>query len=81
MLLECQAQREPSEQTAEDPELVQLLDLYVERFNRHDWDGLRELISADAGLEVVDRFRGSLDESGYFGVYERWSSPGRWLWV
>jgi len=60
---------------AGNPELVQLLDLYVERFNRHDWDGLRELISADARLDVVDRFRGRLDESGYFGVYERWSFP------
>jgi len=59
----------------ENPELTQLLDLYVERFNRHDWDGLRELISADARLEVVDRFRGRLDESGYFGVYERWPFP------
>ena len=58
---------------AGNPELVQLLDLYVERFNRHDWDGLRELISADARLDVIDRFRGRLDESGYFGVYERWT--------
>ena len=57
------------------PELVQLLDLYVERFNRHDWDGLRDLISADARLNVIDRFRGRLDESGYFGVYERWTFP------
>src|SRR5262245_16878344 len=31
-------------QSTENPELVQLLDLYVERFNRRDWDGLRELI-------------------------------------
>jgi len=59
----------------ENPELVQLLDLYVERFNRQDWDGLRELISADARLNVADRFRGRLDESGYFGVYERWPFP------
>ena len=62
-------------QSIENPELVQLLDLYVERFNRQDWDGLRELISADARLDVIDRFRGRLDESGYFGVYERWSFP------
>ena len=63
-------------QAAENPELVQLLDLYVEGFNRRDWDGLRELISADARLKVVDRFTGRLDESGYFGVYERW--PFAW---
>src|SRR5262249_44095661 len=62
-------------QSTENPELVQLLDLYVERFNRRDWDGLRELISADARLNVADRFRGRLDESGYFGVYERWWFP------
>jgi len=27
---------------------MMLMRLYVERFNTHDWDGLRELISADA---------------------------------
>lgn len=32
-----------------------LLRLYVERFNRQDWDGLREPISADARLLVADR--------------------------
>ena len=62
-------------QAVENPELMQLLTLYVERFNRHDWDGLRELISADARLNIADRFRGRLDGSGYFGVYERWSFP------
>jgi RNA polymerase sigma-70 factor (ECF subfamily) len=62
-------------QTAENPELVQLMDLYVERFNRRDWDGLRELISADARLRVADIYAGRLDESGYFGVYQRWPFP------
>lgn len=62
-------------QAAENPELVQLLDLYVDGFNRRDWDGLRELISADARLKVVDRFAGRLADSGYFGVYARWSFP------
>ncbi|MEO8624421.1 MAG: sigma factor-like helix-turn-helix DNA-binding protein, partial [bacterium] len=38
---------------AEKPELSRLLHLYVERFNRRDWDGLKELISADAQLRVV----------------------------
>src|SRR6266852_4621252 len=37
------------------PELVRLLHLYVERFNRRDWDGLRELIAADARLLVADK--------------------------
>jgi RNA polymerase sigma-70 factor (ECF subfamily) len=59
------------------PELSQLLRLYVERFNRRDWDGLRDLISADARLRVADRFAGRLDESPYFGNYERWNLPWR----
>jgi RNA polymerase sigma-70 factor, ECF subfamily len=62
-------------QAPEYPELVQLLDLYVERFNRHDWDGLRELISADARLRVADIFAGRLVDSGYFSVYQRWPFP------
>jgi RNA polymerase sigma-70 factor (ECF subfamily) len=51
-------------------ELSLLLNLYVERFNRRDWDGLRELISADARLEVADRFSGRLADSPYFGRYD-----------
>ena len=54
-----------------------LLQLYVERFNRRDWDGLRELISADARLCVADRFSGRLAESPYFGNYERWRETWR----
>jgi RNA polymerase sigma-70 factor (ECF subfamily) len=49
----------------------QILQLYVERFSSRDWDGLRELISADARLLVADRFAGTLAEAGYFGVYSR----------
>src|SRR5262245_15471942 len=45
---------------AANPELSRLLHLYVERFNRQDWDGLRELIGADARLQVADRFVGPL---------------------
>jgi RNA polymerase sigma-70 factor (ECF subfamily) len=51
--------------------MSQLLHLYVDRFNRRDWDGLRELISADARLQVADRFGGQLSDSPYFGRYER----------
>ncbi|MCU1308231.1 MAG: polymerase, sigma-24 subunit, subfamily [Acidobacteriaceae bacterium] len=58
-----------------NPELSHLLHLYVERFNRRDWDGLRDLISADARLRVADKFEGRLDESPYFGNYDRWSVP------
>ena len=49
----------------------QILQLYVERFNRRDWDGLRELISADARLLVADRYSGSFADGGYLGVYSR----------
>jgi RNA polymerase sigma-70 factor (ECF subfamily) len=57
-------------------ELTQLLRLYVDRFNQRDWDGVRELIAADARLQVADRFLGPLSESPYFGNYERW--PVEW---
>lgn len=60
-----------------NPELSGLLHLYVERFNRRDWDGLRELISADAQLLVADAFAGKLSDSPYFGNYGRWSVPWR----
>ena len=58
-------------------DVTQLLHLYVERFNRRDWDGLRELIAADARLRVADRFVGRLVDSPYFGNYERWTVPWR----
>src|SRR5229473_1171531 len=60
-----------------NPELSRLLHLYVERFNKRDWEGLRELISADARLLVADRFAGPIDESPYFGNYERQTVPWR----
>ena len=58
-------------------EMSELLHLYVERFNRRDWDGLRELITADAQLRVADRFAGRVDEAPYFGNYERQRVPWR----
>jgi len=62
-----------------NPELSRLLHLYVDRFNKRDWDGLRELVSADARLRVADRFAGPIDESPYFGNYERQRVPWRVL--
>jgi RNA polymerase sigma-70 factor, ECF subfamily len=56
---------------AASADLSRLLSLYVERFNQRDWDGLRELISADARLQVADRFSGRLSDSPYFGQYDR----------
>jgi RNA polymerase sigma-70 factor (ECF subfamily) len=59
------------------PEISRLLHLYVDRFNKQDWEGLRKLISADAQLRVADRFAGPIDESPYFGNYERQTVPWR----
>jgi RNA polymerase sigma-70 factor, ECF subfamily len=60
-----------------NPELSRLLRLYVGRFNKRDWDGLRELISADAQLRVVDHFAGPLEKAPYFKNYERQTVPWR----
>jgi RNA polymerase sigma-70 factor, ECF subfamily len=68
-------QRTPPQ--TKNAEMSKLLHLYVERFNRRDWDGLRELIAADAQLQVADKFAGRLDESPYFGNYERQRVPWR----
>jgi len=58
-----------------DPELVRIMQLYVDRFNRRDWDGVRELISADARLNVADRFGGKFADAPYFFNYDRWPWP------
>jgi RNA polymerase sigma-70 factor, ECF subfamily len=55
------------------PEAEQLLQLYVERFNRRDWDGLRALIAADATLRVTDWYEGLLRESAYFTRYAQFA--------
>jgi RNA polymerase sigma-70 factor (ECF subfamily) len=56
---------------------MMLMRLYVERFNAHDWDGLRELISADARLNVADRFSGRFADATYLTQYERIAIPWR----
>jgi RNA polymerase sigma-70 factor, ECF subfamily len=69
---------QPSTQPrAANPELSRLLRLYVERFNRQDWDGIRELISADARLRVADRFVGAFAKAPYFSNCHRWPTPWR----
>jgi RNA polymerase sigma-70 factor, ECF subfamily len=65
------SRREPN------PQLSRLLHLYVDRFNKRDWDGLRELISADAQLRVVDGFAGPVEKAPYFKNYERQTVPWR----
>ncbi|WP_158818544.1 RNA polymerase sigma factor [Methylocapsa sp. S129] len=67
----------PRAEPAANAELVELLRLYVERFNRRDWDGVRELASADARLRVADCFAGRLADSPYFVEYERPIIPWR----
>jgi RNA polymerase sigma-70 factor, ECF subfamily len=57
------------------PELKQIMQLYVDRFNRRDWDGVRELTSADARLLVAERFAGNFRDASYFYNYERWPWP------
>jgi RNA polymerase sigma-70 factor (ECF subfamily) len=59
-----------SKRKTSDAELA-LLRLYVDRFNRRDWQGVRELASADARLTVADCFAGHLADSPYFVEYER----------
>jgi RNA polymerase sigma-70 factor (ECF subfamily) len=62
---------------AASPQTLELLRLYVERFNRRDWDGVRALASADARLRVADCFAGRLADSPYFVEYERPIIPWR----
>jgi RNA polymerase sigma-70 factor (ECF subfamily) len=64
------------ERKASEAELA-LLRLYVDRFNRRDWQGVRDLASADARLTVADCFAGRLADSLYFVEYERPIVPWR----
>ena len=66
-----------SERAPTNPDTARLLSLYVERFNRRDWDGLRELISADARVVVADRYAGGVAGAPYFGHYEASTVPWR----
>ena len=67
----------PARPHAKSADVAPLLRLYVERFNQRDWDGLRELIAADARLRVADRFAGPLADSPYFSNYTRMTVPWR----
>ena len=71
------AESPPTAKSAQSasPQLKQIMQLYVDRFNRRDWDGVRELTSADARLRVAERFAGKLADAPYFANYERWPWP------
>ncbi len=58
-----------------DAEFKNLLQLYVDRFNRRDWEGVRALVSADARLTVADAFAGRFADAPYFWNYEHWPVP------
>lgn len=62
---------------AHTDQAMRIRDLYIERFNRKDWDGVRELISADAQLVVADKFSGPVEDGPYFGRYDRLTRPWR----
>ena len=64
----------PSVRSA-NPELAQIMQLYVDRFNVKTGTGVRELISADARLNVLDRFAGKFADAPCFFNYDRWPWP------
>ena len=71
------AESSPTAKSAQgaSPELKRIMQLYVDRFNRRDWDGVRELTTADARLNVAERFAGKFSDAPYFVNYERWPWP------
>lgn len=54
---------------------LRVLRLYVDRFNRRDWNGVLELTRADARILVADAYDGPLRQSGFFRRYESWTTP------
>src|SRR5262245_19174421 len=62
---------------AHPEQAARLRDLYIDRFNHRDWDGVRELIATDARVVVVDRYGGPVDGAPYFGRYARVATPWR----
>jgi RNA polymerase sigma-70 factor (ECF subfamily) len=58
-------------------QVTRLLHLYVDRFNSRDWNGLRDLIAADARICVADRFAGQLSDSPYFATYQQMQDSRR----
>ena len=71
------APSQPKASRSVNPQLTRLIKLYVDRFNRRDWDGVRVLISADARVSVADAYAGKLVDAPYFSNWERTSLPWR----
>lgn len=55
---------------------LELVRLYLERFNAQDWPALQSLVRADARLELVGETDRPLGAAGYFDNYTR--LPWRW---
>jgi RNA polymerase sigma-70 factor (ECF subfamily) len=60
----------PAQPRQAGADATRLMRLYCERFNRHDWDAVRELISADARLLFPNGYAGRLAGSPYFSKYD-----------
>lgn len=60
----------PPRVTASPTDAAGVLSLYAERFNRRDWDAVRELIRDDALLRISDIYAGSVKRQ-YFTTFEK----------
>lgn len=49
-----------------------ILHRYVELFNAHNWDGLRELLGAESRLDVVSRVQQRMADAGYCNRYAKY---------
>ena len=67
---------QPRDADARSAHVSNVLAQYVERFNRRDWVGLRDLVSAETRVRVADRFSGRFADSPYFARYDR--APIAW---
>lgn len=54
------------------------LQRYVDLFNAHDWDGLRNLLSAEAELDLVSRLQKRVVDAGYYHRYSQILQTEAW---
>jgi RNA polymerase sigma-70 factor (ECF subfamily) len=74
--LEQTGQTSVSEHKSLRPEQRELVERYLAAFNRHDWDGVRALLSDEARLEVVHGSESLLRDAPYFANYS--GLPWKW---